>query len=207
MIMCNSKLPELQLSCSRTHPSGGRSPLMIGLVILLLLPLSSKIGTMAHQPKRTISEVRFYLFPTKAHPNLSGFTPAPLNSPRGEFPNLYSTPYPLLPSQIGPGGTIAQPFSASFLPTLSPPAGSTDQASPGITSVQYSSPHMRYNNQRHPAPVYYPPRRDTRANRSTTLSPSPPPTRTPSAPSNRWFGSSSSNGAYSSTPPASPVHE
>ncbi|KAH9074997.1 hypothetical protein EDB83DRAFT_1887629 [Lactarius deliciosus] len=137
-----------------------------------------------------------------------GLTPAPLNSPRGGFPNLYSTPYPLLPSQIGPGGAIPHPFSASFLPTLSPPAGSTDQASPGIPTIQHPSPYMRYNSQHRRAPVYYPPRRDTRANRSATLSPSsPPPTRMLSAPSNRWFASSSSNGVYSSTPPASPVHE
>ncbi|KAH9169428.1 hypothetical protein EDB89DRAFT_1984967 [Lactarius sanguifluus] len=139
--------------------------------------------------------------------NFRSFTPAPLNSPRGGFPNLYSTPYPLLPSQIGPGGTIAHPFSAA-LPTLSPPAGSTDQASPGSPTIQHPSPYMRYNNQLRRAPVYYPPRRDTRANRSATLSPSPPPpTRILSASSNRWSGSSSSNGVYSSTPPALPVHQ
>ncbi|KAH9041011.1 hypothetical protein EDB85DRAFT_1923421 [Lactarius pseudohatsudake] len=131
-----------------------------------------------------------------------GVSPAP-NNHRGEIPNLYSTPYPLLPSQIGPGGAIAHPLSASFLPTLSPSAGSTE-ASPGIPTIQHPLPYMRYNNQHHQAPVYYPPRRNTR---SATLSSSSPPTRMLSAPSNRWLGSSSSNGVYSSTPPASPVHE
>ncbi|KAH9167000.1 hypothetical protein EDB89DRAFT_1999975 [Lactarius sanguifluus] len=155
----------------------------------------------------TVIGDRHDISPTQVD-DFRGFTPAPLNSPHREFPNLYSTPYPLLPSQIGPGGAISHPFSASFLPTLSPPAGGTDQASLGIPTIQHPSPYMRYNNQLRRAPVYYPPRRDTRANRSATLSPSPPPpTRMLSAPSNRWFGSSSSNGVYSSTPPASPVHE
>ncbi|KAH9017229.1 hypothetical protein EDB85DRAFT_2017427 [Lactarius pseudohatsudake] len=69
-----------------------------------------------------------------------GVSPVP-NNHRGEIPNLYSTPYPLLPSQIGPRGAIAHPFSASFLPTLSPSAGSTDQVSPGIPTIQHPLPY------------------------------------------------------------------
>ncbi|KAH9041008.1 hypothetical protein EDB85DRAFT_1923407 [Lactarius pseudohatsudake] len=68
---------------------------------------------------------------------LPGITPAPFNHSSGGFPNLYSNPYPLLPSQIRPSGVTAHTSSAPFLPT--------------------PFPYMRHNEQDRRAPVYYPP--------------------------------------------------
>ncbi|KAI9453104.1 hypothetical protein BJY52DRAFT_1290809 [Lactarius psammicola] len=142
--------------------------------------------------------------------DFKGIAPTPFNNSRSEFPNLYSIPYPLLPSQIGPGGAIARPFFASFLPTLLPPLGNTDLASPGIPSIHHPYPYLRHNDQLHRAPVYYPPRGDAPASwacQSATLPSLRSSTIMLSTSSNTWFGSSSTNGVYSSTPPASLAHE
>jgi len=106
------------------------------------------------------------------HLNLLGITTAPLNNSRGEFANIYRTPYPLLPSQFGPGGASVYPFFTSS-PTLFPLSEITDLASPNIPSIPPSFLHMRHNAQHHHAPGYYPPRRDisnTLTNNSATRS-------------------------------------
>ena len=124
--------------------------------------------------------------PANAHFDLPGATPGPSDNPGGELPNVYRTPYPLLPSQIGPTGGIDRPFSASFLPTLSPHSGSADVASPYITSNFSPLPSMRYSSQHLHRSVYYPPSSPSLSNLS----------------SNTRFGSSGDGGA-SSSPPAS----
>ncbi|KAI9440906.1 hypothetical protein H4582DRAFT_1939960 [Lactarius indigo] len=129
-------------------------------------------------------------------------TPTPSNNSRSELANLYRSAYPHLPSQIAPSGQITRPFSASFLPTLSPPLESADRASPGIPPIHPPSSYMRYNDQHRRALVYYPPRGGT-ASRSATLSSLHSPTRAVPASSTTSFVRSSS-GVYSSTPPASP---
>ncbi|KAI9458337.1 hypothetical protein BJY52DRAFT_1269150 [Lactarius psammicola] len=124
-------------------------------------------------------------------------TPVPFNNSRGEFPNFYRNAYPLLPNWIGPSGANARPLSAPFLPTLPSHLESADWTSPGIPSVDNpNDPHRR-------ASVYYPPKGRT-VNRSATLSSLQSPTSAHSSPSNTFFDPSS-NGVYSSTPPASSV--
>ncbi|KAH9043975.1 hypothetical protein EDB84DRAFT_1471136, partial [Lactarius hengduanensis] len=133
-----------------------------------------------------------------------GITPAPSNHSRSELANLYRNAYPYLPSQIASSGATTRPYSASFLPTLSPPLESTDLASPGLPSVHSPLPPMRFNNQPRRA-SYYPPRVAT-ASRSATLSSlqCQSPTRGLSAPTNPSFVSSSDE-VISSSAPASPV--
>ena len=182
---------------------------------MLLRWLSSKSVTLAHRRKRLISAVRSFLVDfcsvlANAHLNFSGIAPAPSNHFRNELANIYHTPYPFLPSQVGPNGVVTRPFSASFLPALYPHLGSTDLATPAIPSVLPDLHYMRYNGQDHRVPVYYPPRRDSPASwtsRSVTLSSLPSPRRRHSTPSNIWFGSSFGDGVYPSFPPASPVRE
>jgi hypothetical protein len=170
---------------------------------------------MAYQPKKTISEVRSFLRDgvplLNKSINLPGITPAVarFDKSRGKLANVYRTPYPLLPSQIGPSSAITRPFSASFLPTLFPPSllESTHLASPSTPSNRHPAPPMRYNSQHHRAQVYFPPRGDTpaiwasRSAMSSSLLLSP--TREVSSPSNTWFESSPGNGIYSTTPPLS----
>ncbi|KAI9440907.1 hypothetical protein H4582DRAFT_2074701 [Lactarius indigo] len=137
--------------------------------------------------------------------NYRGITPAPFNNSRGELANLYHNAYPLLPSQIGPGGTIIRPFFSPFLATLSPPLETGDRTTPGIPSIHPPPPYMRYNYQHRRAPVYYPPKAGAKR-RSATLSLLQSSTRAASAPSRAPLVPSS-GGDYSSTPPASPVDE
>ena len=136
--------------------------------------------------------------------DLPGMTSAPFDKSRGEFVNVYRTPYPLLPSQIGPGGAITRPFSASFLPTLFPLLESTHSTSQSTPSDHRPLPHMRYNSQHRRAPVYYPPRGDISASRSASLSTLLSPSGVFSSPSNTWFDSSPRNGVYSTTLTAPP---
>ncbi|KAH9043977.1 hypothetical protein EDB84DRAFT_1471161, partial [Lactarius hengduanensis] len=140
-----------------------------------------------------------------ADDDYKGITPAPPNNARSELAYLYRNPYPHLPSQIVPSGTITRPFNASFLPTLSSPLECADRASPSIPSILPSSHNMRYNDQNRRGPVYYPPRGRT-TSRSAMLSSLLSPTRPVSAPSATSFVRSRSM-VYSSTPPASPVDE
>ncbi|KAF8258834.1 hypothetical protein EI94DRAFT_1090849 [Lactarius quietus] len=99
-----------------------------------------------------------------------GITDTPSNISRGEFANVYRTPYPLFPSPIVPSGTITPPFSASIWPTSSPlfKLGSTDVSSPGIPSNP-SIRHVRSNSQHKYSSVYYPPRGDTPATWPLTM--------------------------------------
>ena len=135
--------------------------------------------------------------------NFPGITPAPFDKSRGEFTNVYRSPYPLLPSQIGPGGAITRPFSASFLPTLFPLSESTHPASSSAPSNHRPVPPMRYHSQHRRAPVYYPPTlatiRPTRSGTSLLLPIISPPT-TP-------FGSSPGNKFSSTILPVSVVSE
>ena len=136
--------------------------------------------------------------------DLPDITPAPFDKSRGEFANVYRTPYPLLPSQIEPSGAIARPFSASFLPTLFPLLESTHPASPSTSSNHRPLHNMRYNSQHPRGSVYYPPRGDISASRSATLSTLLSPSSVFSSPSNTWLDSSSGNGVYSTTQTAPP---
>ncbi|KAN0132735.1 hypothetical protein V8E53_009406 [Lactarius tabidus] len=106
-------------------------------------------STTVHEDRRNISAAQGV--------DLRGITRSPSNNLRGEFENVYRIPYPLLPSQIGPRGEITRPFSASFLPTLSPYVSSTDVASPGIPSNHIPPPHLRYNSQHGHLSTYFPP--------------------------------------------------
>ena len=143
--------------------------------------------------------------------NIPGATPpgaarsSNLNA-RCEFANVYRNPYPLLPSQIDHRGAITRPFSASFLPNLSPHSGSTDVVSSG---VPFAAPtlrrHMRYNTQHRHSSVYYPPKEDATTNRLPAMLSLRSPERALATPSTKWFGPSSNDVVQSNDIPASPV--
>ncbi|KAI9458334.1 hypothetical protein BJY52DRAFT_1269126 [Lactarius psammicola] len=143
-----------------------------------------------YRPSSTQERPQAIISPTQGDDSRE-ITSAPFDISRGEFPNLYRNAYPILPSQIGPSGAIIRPFSASFLPTLSPHLESLDRAS-GIPFIHTPSLYMRHNDQHRRAPVYYPPKRRT-VGRSAMLSSLQPPTSAHSPPSNTF------------TPPASSV--
>jgi hypothetical protein len=112
------------------------------------------------------------LVPADAHSNLPGITLTPPNNSRGEFPNVYHTPYPFLPAQIGRQGRIIRP---SFLPTLSPYFESTEVAPPVVPFNRAPSPHLRSGEHPHPS-GYYPPK-----GQDPAASSPPPPTEVPSS--------------------------
>ncbi|KAI9440901.1 hypothetical protein H4582DRAFT_1504069 [Lactarius indigo] len=85
---------------------------------------------------------------------------------RSEYVNLYSVPYPHLPSQAGPGSVTR---SLSVVP--SPLLGSVSPESPGTTPIDPLSPHVRDNSQPRLAPVHYPPRQNSLGSSSSRSSP------------------------------------
>ena len=128
--------------------------------------------------------------------------------------NVYRTPYPLLPSQIGTRGEIAGQLPISFLPTLPPRSGSADVAPPGIISTDTHFFDWRINGGHGQPLLYYAPK--LRENLATT-STSPSVISSPSLPltevlssssslsSNTRFGSFSDEAVLAGSPPASPV--
>ncbi|KAF8264435.1 hypothetical protein EI94DRAFT_468179 [Lactarius quietus] len=90
-----------------------------------------------------VSEDRRNISPAQ-EVNFDGIALSPSNnsSGTGAFANLYRTPYPHLPSQIGPSGAITHPFSASILPNLFPHLGSSEITPPGISPAHPPLPHM-----------------------------------------------------------------
>ena len=123
--------------------------------------------------------------------NIPGAIPARssnLNA-RSEFLNFYRNPYPLLPSQIDHRGAITRPFSASFLPDLSPHSGGTDVVSSGVLFAHPTlRRHMRYNTQHRHSTVYYPPKGDAITNRLPAMLSLRSPERALATSSNKWFG-------------------
>ena len=153
----------------------------------------------------------FLLDITDHHLNIPGATTqgaarsSNLNA-RCEFPNVYRNPYPHLPSQIDHRGTITRPFSASFLPDLSPHSGGTDAVSSGFPFAHPTlRRHMRYNTQHRDSSVYYPPKEDATTNRRPAMLSLQSPERVLAIPSNKWFGPSSNDVVQSNDIPASPV--
>ncbi|KAF8271300.1 hypothetical protein EI94DRAFT_1720852 [Lactarius quietus] len=90
---------------------------------------------------------------------------------RNEHVNLYSVPYPHLPSQAGPGGVTRRPTVGSLQVVSSPLLGSAHPEAPGATPIDPSSPFVRNNSQQRLASVYYPPRQNSLSSSSTRSSP------------------------------------
>ena len=154
-----AKLLEFRPSCSRALPPEGNDTSSCASTFTTVIEdrrNSSLAEEVGFRGTVFLLWHSCLISPANAHFNLPGVTSAPSNNPRGEFPKVYRTPYPLLPSQIGPRGGIARPFSASFLPTLSPYSGSADVTFPGITSNLPPVPHLRFNSQQNHSRVYYP---------------------------------------------------
>ncbi|KAH9043979.1 hypothetical protein EDB84DRAFT_851045 [Lactarius hengduanensis] len=85
---------------------------------------------------------------------------------RNEYVNLYSVPYPHLPSQAARGGVTR---TLSVVPSHL--LGSAPPESPGTTPIDPSSPYVRDNSQPRLAPVYYPPRQNSLGSSSSRSSP------------------------------------
>ena len=91
----------------------------------------------------------------------SDYTNSTSDNSRKEHVNLYSVPYPHLPSQAGPSSdTTRRPIPGPLL-------GGTQADAPGTTPIDPSSPFVRNNNQQRLASVYYPPRRSSMSNPPT----------------------------------------
>ena len=88
--------------------------------------------------------------------------------------NLFSVPYPHLPSQAGPGGVTRRPTTGTgpLQVVPSPLLGSAHPEAPGATPIDPSSPFVRNNSQQRVASVYYPPRQPSLSSTSTRSSPS-----------------------------------
>ncbi|KAN0129262.1 hypothetical protein V8E53_012961 [Lactarius tabidus] len=91
---------------------------------------------------------------------------------RNEHVNLFSVPYPHLPSQAGPGGVTHRPTTGPLQAVPSPLLGSAHPEAPGATPIDPSSPFVRNNGQQRHASVYYPPRQNSLSSTSTRSSPS-----------------------------------
>ena len=91
----------------------------------------------------------------------SDYTNSTSDNSRKEHVNLYSVPYPHLPSQAGPS------TGSTHRSNPGPLLGGTQADAPGTTPIDPSSPFVRNNNQQRLASVYYPPRRSSLSNPPT----------------------------------------
>jgi hypothetical protein len=156
-----------------------------------------------------ISILYIYLPPDFLADAHSNYTNSTSNNSRNEHVNLYSVPYPHLPSQAGPSGVSRHPMASTLPVAPSGLLGSAQTDAPGATPIDPSSPFVRNNNQQRLASVYYPPRRNSLSSSPTRFGPqtkfrSPRRTHT-TAPSALIVPPFTHDIVRTSSPPASPV--
>ena len=146
----------------------------------------------------------------------SEYTTSTSDNSRNEHVNLYSVPYPHLPSQAGPGGVTRRPTTGPLTVVSSPLLGSAQPEAPGASPIDPSSPFVRNNGQQRLGSVYYPPRQNSLSSSSTRTTPpstfrSPRKMYTTSAPSAAFDSPPRTPNLVdvarfrTSSPPASPV--
>ena len=113
----------------------------------------------------------FNLAPDFVADALSDYTNSTSDNSRNEHVNLYSVPYPHLPSQAGPGVMTPRPSAAPLPVVPSPLLESAQPETLGSSPIDPSSPFVRNNGQQRIASVYYPPRQNSMASSSFRSSP------------------------------------
>ena len=125
----------------------------------------------------------------------SEYTTSTSDNSRNEHVNLYSVPYPHLPSQAGPGGVTRRPTTGPLTVVSSPLLGSAQPEAPGASPIDPSSPFVRNNGQKRLGSVYYPPRQNFMSSSSTQSTP-PTTFRSP----RKMYTTTAPNGVFDSPP-------
>ena len=125
----------------------------------------------------------------------SEYTTSTSDNSRNEHVNLYSVPYPHLPSQAGPGGMTRRPTTGPLTVVSSPLLGSAQPEAPGASPIDPSSPFVRNNGQKRLGSVYYPPRQNFMSSSSTQSTP-PTTFRSP----RKMYTTTAPNGVFDSPP-------